>query len=395
MTHLPIEPPTCGPDAIWEAMFAPYHFPTLLVADEIGLFAWLHEAPARCDEVAERYGMSQHAATALLGVLASKGHLVQHLGRFHLTESSRQFLLPASAYYCGPALGIRRHRPINHVVLKDILFRDRVDEPPVLFDTEMWEASAAHVERHRASTASMHALFFPAAMAIALYGDFRGVRRLLDVAGGSGAFSIALAARYPEMQLTVMDLPPACVLAAEYAKQYGVADRVATMTADMFHSDWPADFDAHFFSNVFHDWNEERNQALATRSFETLPAGGRIYVHESLLNETLDGPPLMALYSMNMARVTEHGRRSFRVRIAADSAEGGIHRRPCDAHLLDLFAPDSPQALSAPGRKWPQRPRIRVHRSGPARRSNRPAVAMVANSRGKPVPPDGTWLKPQ
>ena len=308
MTHLPLEPPTCGPDAIWEAMLAPYHFPTLLVADEIGLFAWLHEAPASCDEVAERYGMSQHAATALLGVLASKGHLVQHLGRFHLTESSRQFLLPGSAYYCGPALGIRRHRPIDHVVLKDILFRDRVDKPPVLFDTEMWEASAAHVERHRASTASMHALFFPAAMAIALYGDFRGVRRLLDVAGGSGAFSIALAARYPEMRLTVMDLPPACVLAAEYAKQYGVADRVATMTADMFHSDWPTDFDAHFFSNVFHDWNEERNQALATRSFETLPAGGRIYVHESLLNETLDGPPLMALYSMNMARVTEQGR---------------------------------------------------------------------------------------
>ena len=72
----------------------------------------------------------------------------------------------------------------------------------------------------------------------------------------------------------------------------------------MFHSDGPTDFDAHFLSNVFHDWNEERNQALATRSFETLPAGGRIYVHESLLNETFDGPPLMALYSMNMAGST-------------------------------------------------------------------------------------------
>ena len=38
---------------------------------------------------------------ALLGVLASKGHLVQHPGRFHLIESSRQSLLPGSAYYCG------------------------------------------------------------------------------------------------------------------------------------------------------------------------------------------------------------------------------------------------------------------------------------------------------
>lgn len=308
MTRMPMGPPTCGPDAIWEAMLAPYHFPALLVADEMGLFAWLHETPAGFDDVAARYGMGRHAAVALLGVLTAKGHLVQHLGRFHLTESSQQFLLPDSPFYCGAALDLRRQRPIDHALIREILFRDTTGTPPVLFDTEMWKASAANVDRHRASTASMHALFFPAAMAVALYGDFRGVARLLDVAGGSGAFSIALSARYPSMQLTVMDLPPACVLAAEYAAQYGVAGRVSTLTADMFASEWPGGFDAHFLSNVFHDWDEERNLALATRSFATLPSGGRVYVHESLLNDTLDGPPLMALYSMNMARVTERGR---------------------------------------------------------------------------------------
>jgi hypothetical protein len=308
MTRVPIEPPMCGPEAIWDAMLAAYHFPTLLVADEIGLFAALHRTPATSEEVAERHGMIHRAAIVLLGVLAAKGHLVQHGGRFHLTESSRQFLLPDSPYYCGPALEIRRQRPVDHTIIKDILFRDRATSPPVLFDTDMWKASAAYIDRHRASTASMHALFFPAAVAVSLYGDFRGVTRLLDVAGGSGAFSIALASRYPDMRLTVMDLPPACVLAAEYAATFGVADRIATLTADMFNSDWPTDFDAHLFSNVFHDWDEKRNQALAVRSFNALPAGGRIYVHESLLNETLDGPPLMTLYSMNMARVTEGGR---------------------------------------------------------------------------------------
>ena len=39
-----------------------------------------------------------------------------------------------------------------------------------------------------------------------------------------------------------------------------------------------------------------------------MPSGGCIYLHESLLNDTRAGPPLMTLYSMNMARVMEYGK---------------------------------------------------------------------------------------
>jgi hypothetical protein len=289
-------------------MLAPYYLPTLLIADDIGLFAWLHEAPATTGEVARRYAMSAHAAQAMLGVLASQGHLVQHRARYHLTESSRHFLLPGSPYYCGPALELRRQRPIDHVVLRDILFRAPAADAPVVFDTEMWQGGESQVERHRASTASMHALFFPAAMALAVHADVRGVQRLLDVAGGSGCFSIALALQHAEMGLTMMELPTAAVLAEEYVRRYRVADRVAIVTADMFEDDWPAGYDAHFLSNVFHDWDEDRCRALAMKSYSALPAGGQIFLHESLLNETLDGPALMTLYAMNMARVTDRGK---------------------------------------------------------------------------------------
>src|SRR5882724_9810443 len=163
MTTRQLVPPTCSPDSIWEATLSPYYFPTLLVADEIGLFAQLDKNPATAEEVAEHYEMSPHAAEAMLGLLSSKGHLVQHLGRFHLTESARQFLLPDGIYYCGAALELRRTRPIDHTILKEILFRKRTAKAPVVFDTEMWKASESHVERHKASTASMHSLFFPAA----------------------------------------------------------------------------------------------------------------------------------------------------------------------------------------------------------------------------------------
>jgi hypothetical protein len=96
----------------------------------------------------------------------------------------------------------------------------------------------------------MHSHSLPAAIGVARNGDFQGVRRLLDVAGGSGCFSIALALRH--------------------------------------------------FSNVFHDWDAPRREELAARSFAALPSGGRIYLHEMLLNDTSDGPLAPALFSVMM-----------------------------------------------------------------------------------------------
>jgi hypothetical protein len=46
-------------------------------------------------------------------------------------------------------------------------------------------------------------------------------------------------------------------------------------------------YDAHFFSNVWHDWNEAQCANLAARSFKALPSGGRILLHEMLLTVRL------------------------------------------------------------------------------------------------------------
>ena len=82
----------------------PYFFPSLLVADRIGLFSQLERGPSTREEVAVRFGLSPRASEALLGILAALGLLVQHQGRFSLTALSRGFLLPHSPYYWGGIL---------------------------------------------------------------------------------------------------------------------------------------------------------------------------------------------------------------------------------------------------------------------------------------------------
>jgi len=311
MSSPPPDLPTGSPDLAWEASMQALHYPTLLVADEIGLFSLLDKNPATPEEVRQAFGFSSRAAETLLGVLASTGHIDQQHGRFHLTESSRQFLLPESPYYRGGMFELHRKKPVDHTMVKEALFKDAPTVNAQVFNPDMWEsadASEANAEQLKAFTDAMHSLFFPAAMSAATHGDFDGVENLLDIAGGSGCFCIALALRYPQMGLTVLELPAICPHVTDYARTYGVEDRIRTVAGDMFRDDWPGGYDAHFISNIFHDWGVEKCLALAARSFAALPSGGRIYLHESLLDESRDGPWPIPLYSMTMVLNTEGGK---------------------------------------------------------------------------------------
>ena len=301
-----LDPPVSSYALIIDVIRSSYTLPALLAADQAGLFAALADAPASSDEVAQRFGISERSAAALLGVLAARGFLAQAGGKFHLLDVSKEFLLPRSPFYCGGWLNLCRSQSVNHEMMYGAIFEEKLAFTELL-DADNWE-SEPDVGKLRMFTAAIHAVSFAAATAVALHGDFAGVKRLLDVAGGSGCFCIALGLRYPAMELTVMELPGVCEIIPEYTAPWGLADRIGTLGADMFRDDWPSGYDAHFLSNVFHDWGPERCRALARSSFDALPSGGRIYLHEELANDTHDGPLPTMLYSMIMLAWTRGGR---------------------------------------------------------------------------------------
>jgi cyclopropane fatty-acyl-phospholipid synthase-like methyltransferase len=151
----------------------------------------------------------------------------------------------------------------------------------------------------------MHSHSFPAAMGLARQGFFEGVHRLLDVAGGSGCFCIAMAHFHPEIQCSILELPPVCDLANDYIQRYHLRDRIDTLPANMFTDPFPKGYDAVLFANIFHDWTEEQCVHLGTKAFEALPSGGRIFLHEMLLRDSKDGPVSAASFSMAMLKHTK------------------------------------------------------------------------------------------
>lgn len=307
--HTELQPPTRDDLPLWDLMFRWNHFPTLMAADELGLFPLLRDGSMPEAEIRDRLSIGGRACEAMLGVLSSLGFVARRDGRFHLTDQSRNFLLPESPYYWGGMLALLRDFPMTGTAVREAMEQDKrpsafaADEDRALSDD--WTSGDLDPEKARAITAAMHSHSFPAAMGVARGGDFTDVTQLLDVGGGSGCFCIALATRYPDMTFTVMELPAVCGVADDYIARYGLSDRIGTHGADMFNDAWPTGHDAVFLANVLHDWDRLGCERLLQSAFDSLPSGGRLYAHEVVLDDTRTGPTEAASFSLHILMFAE------------------------------------------------------------------------------------------
>ena len=127
---------------------------------------------------------------------------------------------------------------------------------------------------------------------------------MLDVGGGSGAHSIGAALKWPDLHAIVFDAAPVCEVAAEFIARYDLQGRIRTHAGDMWNDAFPQ-ADLHFYSFIYHDWTPEKCRFLTRKSFESLPPGGRIFIHEMLYDDAKTGPFPIAAFSMIMLGWTE------------------------------------------------------------------------------------------
>ena len=306
--------PTADDRRMWDLWLSGLHQPSIVAAEAAGIFTALAEAPATARELAGRLGFDERATIVLLRLLAALRLLVLRDDRYQLGDEARIYLVKGSSWYWAPMASVAVSEWHRDRLLEKLKQRgsDQVAGPegtPLVSAegraADDWAAGKVSAERAREVAARMHAHSVPAAVGVARNYDFTGVKRVLDVGGGSGCFMVAAAQAHPHLRATVMELPAMCDAAKAYIESGGVADRVDSCAVDMFRQPWPRGYDALFFSNIWHDWNVRTCQWLAARAFEALPSGGRILLHEMLLDEDGGGPVTAASFSMLMLLATQ------------------------------------------------------------------------------------------
>lgn len=110
----------------------------------------------------------------------------------------------------------------------------------------------------------------------------RGVRHLMDVGGGAGAFLQAVAACHPGMRLTLFDLPEVMPAARARLGQAGLAGRVTFCPGSFRDDPLPMGADALSLVRVLYDHDDDTVAALLARVHDALPPGGRLIVAEPM-----------------------------------------------------------------------------------------------------------------
>jgi predicted O-methyltransferase YrrM len=134
-----------------------------------------------------------------------------------------------------------------------------------------------------------------------------GVRRILDLGGGSGAYSIAFAKAFPDVRCEILDLPEVVPLTAEYINKAGVSAQVSLRAGDMLRDDFGAGYDIVMLNAICHMFSEEQNRDIFRRARQALAPNGRLVVQDFILNPDKTGPLHAALFSVNMLVGTDAG----------------------------------------------------------------------------------------
>jgi len=263
----------------------------LFAALEVDVFGRLAAGPKSLEALAGETGLAPGRLRALLTACVALGLLGREGGRYANAPASAAYLVPSSATYFGDYFGLQVARQIYPTLqhLDAALRGERVDFYAQMRDPA--EARAFSLAQHSGSLGPAHI--------VAKLVDLAGARRLLDVGGGSGAFSIVLCQRTPGLASTIVDFPGVEKIARELIQQAGLDDRIAFVPGDAREVSWPRAQDVVLMSYLLSAVGESAAEELLARACKTLVPGGRLLVHDFMLDDDRDGPTLAALWLLN------------------------------------------------------------------------------------------------
>jgi SAM-dependent methyltransferase len=270
----------------------------LLTAIELRVFSAIGGDALTSAEVAGCLGSDARATDRLLNALCAIGLLWKRDGRVRNTPASARYLVDSSPEYVaglGHTAGLWR----TWSGLTDAVREGKPAPRPAIGERgDEWVVPFI---------AAMHYRAAQQAPKIAGLLGLDIVGRVLDVGGGSGAFSMAFARHQPGLSAVVFDLPAVVPLARKYIADAGLASRVATAAGNYLEDPLPGGFDLAFLSAVVHSNSADENAALLKSCASALIPGGRVAILDWVMADDRVTPPNGAFFALNMLVGTEGG----------------------------------------------------------------------------------------
>jgi len=286
------------PEELQERIRAFQESRVILTALELDLFTALGDG-STAGKVATKMGTDSRATEMLLNALAAIGLLVKQEDVFQNAPVTGRYFRSTSPNGARPALLHTAHLWHRWSCLTDCVRAGTA--------ANLEEIAGRGPEWTEAFIAAMHRNAMERAPLVVGAVGAEGIRRMLDVGGGSGAYSIAFAKANSALTADILDLASVVPIAQRHIHSAGVAGRVSLLTGDLCSDQLGQDYDLVFVSAICHMLSPEENGHLLGRCHAALAPGGRLVIQDFILEPDKTAPKWAALFALNMLVGTRAG----------------------------------------------------------------------------------------
>ncbi|THB80576.1 MAG: methyltransferase domain-containing protein [Desulfobacteraceae bacterium] len=293
--------PEWNPGTLMQASGYYWRTCTLHTGVKLDVFTVIGSDTLTATEVAARIQSDERATATLLNALSALGLLIKTGDQYRNSDPARQFLCKDSERYIGFMI-------MHHHHLMESW--NRMDEAILSGKPTRSRSSFSDEARRESFLMGMFNTAMAQAPDISRSINLDGCETLLDLGGGPGTYAIHFCLQNPSLRATVFDLPTTRPFAEKTIERFSVQDRVRFMPGDFVADDLDdltETFDAAWLSHILHGEGPEDASRVIQKAARALKPGGRIFIHEFILDANMDGPLFPALFSLNMLVGTPSG----------------------------------------------------------------------------------------
>ncbi|BHH84850.1 methyltransferase [Desulforhopalus sp. 52FAK] len=309
----------------------------LQAAVRLKIFSILDSNSMDAEEIADLASTNSRATELLLDALSAMGLLVKAGNRYTNSHFAQKHLHEESQEYMG------------HIILHHHHILDgwaQLDKAVCTGQKIEKRSYGAEIERE-SFLLGMFNLAKGIAPQIAASINLSGRKRLLDLGGGPGTYSIHFCKENPELEAVIFDRPTTEPIAAKVIASHNLSDRISFEGGDFNTTPLEKNsFDVAWLSHILHSNSYEECERCIENTAEALTPGGLLLIHDFILNSEKNGPEFPALFSLNMLVGTDQGRSYSDLEIIAMLQRAGLteishhsFRAPNDSSIISAVKP--------------------------------------------------------
>jgi predicted O-methyltransferase YrrM len=306
----------------------------LFAAADLDVFTILSSGAKTATEVAAAVGAHDAPMQMLLQACANEGLLTQDGERYANTPLVDAFLVRGRPAFSAHGL---KYAEDLYPAWGNLATLVRSGRPPMPPQTIL----GVDKEKTRSFVLAMHERARGIGSVLPHLVDLKGRRRLLDVGGGPGTYSVSLIRETAGLSSTILDVPGVLEVTRDLIAESGVAERIELKAGDYLISEFGSGYDVALLSGMMHRETPANCQRLLGKTIQALEPGGLVIVSDVFFDDAQKrSPPFAVYFALNMMLTSDEGSAHAKTEMAEWMRAAGF----IDVQVRDL-PPPNPHAL--------------------------------------------------